>query len=218
MRMVVRGMQDNHRKPVQLAKRVWVIITLCAVLITLYVAVLFYPVPNWKPEISGPPIPYDHLSNEESEPYGNYGRPPVRREEIKAATQFPDALSCLVSSEQSKVLPDLRKINWVQINDKSRMDVCMFRIFASYGTPEKAVLWFDAQGLRTEGPDEVTFNSGLSIGVHGYNSPAEDKHVYVSNTLWGRWLLSRLVYVESFAASWDESGVLTNTSYMASSK
>lgn len=170
------------------------------------------------PTITGAPIPYDHLSSEESEPFGNYGKPPMRNEEIRAAKRFTDVRSCLVRAEQSKDRPDLRKINWARMNNKAAIDVCMFRIFASYGTPEKAVLWFDAQGLRTEGPVEVTFSSGLSIGVHGYNSPANSQHVYVSNTLWGGWFKAWFIYVESFAASWDESGVLTNTSYSASSK
>ena len=55
------------------------------------------------PEVSGPPIEYDHLSNEEIEPYGSRGMPPQRPEEKRAVRRFSDVRDCLVKEEQDKL-------------------------------------------------------------------------------------------------------------------
>ena len=64
------------------------------------------------PVITGTPIPYDHLSNEETEPYIVLGKAPELRADIRATKKWPDVQSCLIKTEMNKEAPDLRLINW----------------------------------------------------------------------------------------------------------
>ena len=169
-------------------------------------------------EISGPPIPYDHLSNEENEPYGSRGVPPQRPEYKRAVRRFSNVRDCLVKAEQEKEIPDLRKINWRRMTSTANIRVCMFRIFASYGAPEKAVLWLEAQGLNTTGPNESKFAFKPTINVSGSHAPTEDGLLYVSGSRIAARIAANFIYSESFGASWDENGVLTTTFHSQSSK
>ncbi len=170
------------------------------------------------PEVSGPPIEYDHLSNETNEPYGSRGVPPQRPEEKRAVRRFSDVRDCLVKEEQDKDIPDLRKIDWRRMTSTANIRVCLFRIFASYGTPEKAVLWFQAQGLETTGPIEGTYAFKPTVNVSGRHAPTEDGRLYVSGSPITARIAAYLIYSEGFAASWDENGILTTTSHSQSSK
>ncbi len=170
------------------------------------------------PEVAGPPIEYDHLSNEEIEPYGSRGVPPQRPEEKRAVRRFSDVRDCLVKEEQDKDIPDLRKIDWRRMTSTANIRVCLFRIFASYGTPEKAVLWFQAQGLETTGPIEGTYAFKPTVNVSGRHAPTEDGRLYVSGSPITARIAAYLIYSEGFAASWDENGILTTTSHSQSSK
>ncbi len=169
-------------------------------------------------EIASAPIPYDHLSNERSEPYGSRGIPPQRAEDIRAVKRLSNVRDCLVKSEREREIPDLRKIDWRRMTSTAKIRVCMFRIFASYGTPEKAVLWLEAQGLNTTGPTEGTYAFKPTIGVSGRHAPTEDGRLYVSGSRITARIAAYFIYSEKFAASWDENGVLTTTSHSQSSK
>ncbi len=170
------------------------------------------------PEVSGPPIEYDHLSSEKAEPYGSRGAPPQRPEEKRAVRRFADVRDCLVRVEQEKDIPDLRKINWQMMTSTANIRVCMFRIFASYGTPEKAVLWLEAQGLTATGPTDSTYAFKPTINVSGRHAPTEDGLLYVSGSRITDRLAAKFIYSETFGASWDENGVLTTTFHSQSSK
>ena len=169
-------------------------------------------------DASGLPIEYDHLSNEKNEPYGSRGMIPQRPEEKRAVRQFSDVRDCLVRVEQEKDIPDLRKIDWQRMTSTANIRVCMFRIFASYGTPEKAVMWLKAQGLTTTGPTDGTYAFKPTVNVSGRHAPTEDGLLYVSGSRITARLAAKLIYSETFAASWDENGILTTTSHSQSSK
>ena len=64
------------------------------------------------PEFTDPPIAYDHLSSEKTEPYLVRGKSPETGVDIRAARRWPDVRSCLMRSEHKAEKPDLRKMNW----------------------------------------------------------------------------------------------------------
>lgn len=148
------------------------------------------------------------------DPYLSSGEPPVRPKDIAAAQRFADVRSCLVPSEQDADMPDLRKIDWARIRTREQASVCLFRIFSSLETPERAVTWLAAQGLRTEGPKPGAFNRAPIVTVHGYNSPQRDRRVYVGSSPINDWIIMLTCYNTSFSAFWDEDGRLRGTGYI----
>ena len=56
--------------------------------------------------------------------------------------RWPSITDCLVSGEQSKVKPDLRKFDWNKFQNQRDVEVCLWRLSHSLGTPESIKDWF----------------------------------------------------------------------------
>jgi hypothetical protein len=180
-----------------------------------------------RPTYPGNPFPYDHLSNEELDPFLVFRRQSHREDEVRAVSTYPSVRNCLVEDAQVSSQPDLRKIDWKEMRTQAIMSVCLFRIFSSYGSPEKAALWFAEQGLEVNGPFESSFTPEPTIGVKAHQNPQVSGYRYVGRRLpFGtpfsyilEKLIPELVYSESFTAYWSkETGELVFASYSASVK
>lgn len=62
--------------------------------------------------------------------------------------RFPTVKDCLVRSERSKEVPDLRLIDWHLFWRQHDPTVCIWRIFSSLGTPEAAANWLKFHGFK----------------------------------------------------------------------
>ena len=170
---------------------------------------IFYVTPI--PDITGPAIAHDHLSSEATEPF------PIAKKRKDDALYYkffrwkwPDARACLIAGEAAKPEPDLRRINWAKMRWAGDIEVCMWRIFASYGTPERARAWFEAQGLGGSLTEGVVLGKG-SIGVSGANLPGENGGRRVpSSGLYS--FIGQIIWAENFSAGFRENKVL-NVSY-----
>lgn len=106
------------------------------------------------PEFTGPPIAYDHLSDEKTDPFLVYGKPPVKRADrrlwadMQAVRRWPDVRSCLIRSERKAEKPDLRKMDWGKMRRKEDIEVCLFRVAASLQSQEAMRDWFVSQGMQ----------------------------------------------------------------------
>jgi len=165
------------------------------------------------PEITGPAIPYNHLSSEETEPYMVRGKTPDRKADIRAAKKWPDARSCLIRSELKQKYPDLRKINWRKMRMDTDIEVCMFRIFNSLGTPELNKHWFMKQGLS---PDIVNVHNEYVqtwVSVQGTRKSPKLGGSLVPPKGIRSLVLGSISWSESFSASWDKTGKLISVSH-----
>lgn len=193
------------------------------------------------PKMIGPVIPYDHLSSEETKPFitRTSGIRPIdfgenskmEKRYAPATRKFKNVRDCLIPSEAKKVIPDLRLINWRKMKSKAYIEVCMYRIFASLGTPEKAKLWFEAQGLikikvknriasKKINGKIVIVNGGHvddeQITVSAVNYPKKSGRMYVSTkTGFSSWLSRHLIYAEGFGVTWSNGGMSIGTAYSA---
>ena len=163
------------------------------------------------PEITGQPIPYNHLSSEKTEPYLDKGEAPVNKADIRAAKKWPDVRSCLVRSERNKDIPDLRKINWRKMRMDTDIEVCMFRIFASLGTPEKAKLWFEAQGFNLYVANLNNQYVKTWVSVQANYKSAKLEGSFVPSSGIGSILYGLFSYSENFSGGWDKNGKLIST-------
>ena len=194
------------------------LLLLVAVIVTAFAGLNWYDQARAEvPEVMGPPIEYNHLSSEKTEPYISFGKPPVRDEEVYAVKQFPDVRSCLVQAEQSKDRPDLRQIDWSRMNTKFDIKVCMFRIFSSYQTPVRVKLWFISQKMTGVSQDEYQGKTELLHSVRAYNYPRKTNNVYVSSRGVGRLIKLNLIYVEEFKVIWRADNSVFATTYESSS-
>jgi len=114
-------------------------------------------------------IPYQTLSNEKTHPYRISGQkidpdklgPQIRN----AIKRWPDVRDCLIRSEQDKKDPDLRLIDWDLFWTREEANVCLWRIFTSFGTDEsvmreRAKMWLRFQFHKP--PEE--YSNGLALG------------------------------------------------------
>lgn len=124
------------------------------------------------------PIVYDHLATQETDPFLFTRGSRNRDAETRQVKRFHSVTDCLIASERRAEKPDLRKINWQKMTDYSVLEVCMFRIFASYGSPEKAKLWFEAQGLEDVIIDTYSTPTDVITRVRVYNRPRETKFMF----------------------------------------
>lgn len=106
------------------------------------------------PEFTGLPIAYDHLSDEKTDPFLVYGKPPAKRADrrlwadMQAMRRWPDVRSCLIRSERKVEKPDLRKMDWGKMRRKEDIEVCLFRVAASLQSPVAMRDWFVSQGMQ----------------------------------------------------------------------
>lgn len=97
------------------------------------------------------------------------------------------------------------------------LEVCMFRIFASYGSPEKAKLWFEAQGLEDAIIETYDTPTDVITRVRVGNLTRETNKIYVSKGLLSAMIGKRLIYGEEFSATWHANGKLRGVLYQTSS-
>lgn len=99
-------------------------------------------------------IPFESLNTEVNMPVTVLGNQPKAPKWISAIKKFPDVRSCLVASEKSASEPDLRLINWDSISTQSDANVCLWRIFQSFGGHESIAIdriraWMKFHGKPT---------------------------------------------------------------------
>ena len=201
-------MTDNKSTPQPKKKlKLYVGVAVLIALVTYFQMIVWADIP----EITGPAIQYDHLSSEETEPYLVSGKAPRKRGDIRAAEKWPDVRSCLVRSERNKDTPDLRKINWRKMRMDTDIEVCMFRIFTSLGTPEKAKLWYVEQGLLRVKIENYQASNQEITRVKAYNSPRADRRIYIPAVGIQALILMMFTHSESFRAIWGGAGQLIST-------
>lgn len=172
----------------------------------------FYP-PNL-PEIAGQFIPYDHLATEETDPFLVGGEPPVAGSRaVVLAKRYDNVRECLVRSERDAEIPDLRKFAWHKMRSYDVADICLFRVFSSLGTPEKAKLWLDSQGLKAR----ISISAN-ETSVSAVNLLVENSFLLVGGSPIQRKLSMYFGSLgddrESITSWWAEGGKLT-TAFMS---
>ncbi len=165
------------------------------------------------PEITGPAIPFDHLSSEETEPYLVSGKPPELKADIRAAKKWPDARSCLIKTEHEKEIPDLRLINWKKMKKETDIKVCMFRIANSLGTPGKVKSWLEAHGLKARIWKSITQHISTPLAVQAWHTVSMDTRVLVPPVGIKNITLSITAHTESFSISWGRAGAIYETGH-----
>ncbi len=157
-------------------------------------------------------VSYEVLSTEQAHPYLP-GRSTLNRDIKAAITRWPDARSCLVSKERQLQKPDLRLIDWDQFSTSVEVNVCLWRIFRSFGTVEDGALkrarnWFQfhtnreiwsprsSDGVQRMGISWRTSETGLVFPTSGIMS-----------------LFGFMVYSESVTATWRPDGTLRSVNF-----
>ena len=170
------------------------------------------------PETGVCAIEYNYLSTQDLDPFLKREKPvnmehPLWKRYRRAMSRFPSAADCLTRPSHNQKKPDLRQLDWSKMIDTAAIEVCMFRIFSSYGSPSKAKLWFEAQGFTNVIMETYEVRSELFTRVRTYNLPRETNKVYVSKNWLSSQLLKNLIHSEGFRAVWDSNGVLFGVSY-----
>jgi hypothetical protein len=98
------------------------------------------------PEVTGPPIPYDHFANQETDPFLYSGRlmdedHPRWRQFRGPLQKYPDVRDCLVEGERESEQPNLLKIDWRGVGPGASREVCVFRIARSLKDVELIRQW-----------------------------------------------------------------------------
>jgi hypothetical protein len=166
--------RDSGRRPWWKKKR-WI-----AAGILLALAVCFETIPrfpfgpfrlyaNLTAEQRAAKIPYDHLSDEATDPHFG-GRPIIYNPPLVAAIRrWPHVRDCLVASERNAEAPDLRLIDWDLFADYDEAMVCLWRIFASLGTSERIGNWIAFHGYNVWGPHSFGTDSWSISGSRDWN-------------------------------------------------
>lgn len=93
------------------------------------------------------------LSDQAVSPYLSIGRlvdeQHPRWEEYRGPiAQFRSVRACLAPSEQETDTPNVMNVDWDIIRGPYSVQVCLFRIFDSLGSPELAAQWMKKNGVR----------------------------------------------------------------------
>ena len=167
--------------------------------------------PASTPKISGDFIPFDHLATEQTDPYLVAGRSPVRQKDVKAAMRIPSVRDCLLKSERGKDNPDLRQFAWQKMGNYDEASVCLFRVFSSLGTPERAALWLESQG-----PKVTISTTNRDVLVGAVNLLKESKSELIGGGgIYGRiftFIGSLADHREGISSWWSHEGTLLGTS------
>ena len=105
------------------------------------------------PEAAGPPIGYDHLANQKTDPFLFSGKlmdesHPRWRQYRHAIQKFSDARDCLIGTEKNKPEPNLLLIDWKETGLGRGAEVCIFLIARSLGTIERHRQWLEFNGFQ----------------------------------------------------------------------
>ncbi len=103
---------------------------------------------------SSPPL--TRLSDQGVSPYLSMGRlvdeqHPRWEEYREPITQFPSVRACLAPSEQETDTPNVMNVDWDIIHGPYAVQVCLFRIFDTLGSPELVAEWMEQNGFRDVG-------------------------------------------------------------------
>jgi hypothetical protein len=188
--------RDPGRRPWWKKKR-WI-----AAGILLALAVCFETIPrfpfgpyrlyaNLTAEQRAAKIPYDHLSDEATDPLWR-GQKIVHRDVIAARARFPHVRDCLIRSERNKAEPDLRLIDWDKFSINEEAEVCLWRIFASYGleNDEARRAW-----RKFQFDDKVAKHSEIFFPCCG----------------WRHWWVRLIAYSHNGGAVADDKGRIVRT-------
>lgn len=131
------------------------IILAVAALTAIGVLFLQFRPPNVS-EISGEFIPYDHLANQETDPFLFLGQVvdeehPQWSRYKRVLKKYPDVRDCLLKSEQQKERPNLSLIDWGRVGTSHAAEVCVFRIARSLSDVERLLSWLDMHRFSHQG-------------------------------------------------------------------
>ena len=103
------------------------------------------------------PLPYSRLADSDL----SLEYKPEFRPDPNALSAFPGVRDCLIRQQRDSDKPDLRLIDWNRIQTEDQAEICLWWIFLSLETPERAEAWMSFHGLPLYEPDfvEKTFNS-----------------------------------------------------------
>ncbi|WP_457650826.1 hypothetical protein [Profundibacter sp.] len=106
------------------------------------------------PAVSGAPIEYDRLANQETDPFMFQGKVmdenhPRWRQYRRAIRKFRDVRDCLIEEEQNRETPNLLLIDWQKTGLGSGAQVCLFLIARSLGTMDRHREWLEFHEFRT---------------------------------------------------------------------
>lgn len=169
-------------------------------------------VPVLKADLSGPPIPYDRLANEATDPHYLSNRRRVHEDWLAAIARYPDVRDCLEPDERTAKRPDLRRFDWAGLRGRKDLDICLYRVFSSLGTRERSTIWLESQGFRTS-----EFAVGGGIVVNGRYSPRDDHVLLPGGTVLARWVTAHIIYGEVASVRWAEDGRLLRAGFMSNS-
>lgn len=173
-------------------------------------------VPVLQADLTGPPIPYHHLATEATDPHPMSGKPRVSEDWLRAISDVPDVRDCLEPDQQALKRPDLRRFDWLRVRGRER-DICLFRVFSSLGTPERATAWIRSQGFEPHEPVPYAWGDKASVVVGGGYSPRDDDVLLPGGPVLGRWITAHIVYAETISASWSADGALLIASFSSNS-
>lgn len=92
---------------------------------------------------------YKQLATQKDQPYFRSGRPMGLQSSYgNSILKFPDVRSCLMASERHAETPDLRRMEWSEMESTRDVDVCVFRILSSLPSMEDGRSWFRSQGFE----------------------------------------------------------------------
>lgn len=178
---------------------------------------------------SAEPFPYKFLSSEENTPFLKFGKPPHKKDHKIAVERWPDVRACLVESERTKKMPDIRQIDWDQFYIHEEADVCLFRIFTSIGSMEGTIQWLKHHGFKIDGPRGTRgiIISGKRIKSHRVHGTiaigsGKRKAKFPTSKYFTSFLLSLIInnmaYLQSITVIWALDGRFVNTSNGYSTK
>ena len=99
---------------------------------------------------------FDEPTSQETHPFLFFGRVmdqthPRWREYQQSIDNFPDLQSCLTGQKRTASDPYLYSIDWARMRRLQDIDVCVFRIAASYESPQEMEQWLLGQGYVSSG-------------------------------------------------------------------
>lgn len=159
-------------------------------------------------------ITYEKLTDESTVPYstGFLPRGTTPPSHKDAVARFPGVQNCLIPSEQTTESPDLRLIDWNLILTDEEADVCIWRIFSSLGTSDRAFEWLRFQGLR---PRTINFLGSTGSGrrfeqkrqidVSGGLMTKSEGVIFPTKGLIRVWIYL-IAYSQNIQSVWNEKG------------
>jgi len=170
-------------------------------------------VPELQPDLSGPTFPYDVLANEKIYPHPYSTGRSVREDLLAAVSRYADVRDCLLPETRLSAEPDLRRFDWAGVRGNENRNICLYRVFSSLGTPERAIQWMETQGFEATGPTILKGRNEQEIMVDGGYRPTKDGVLLPGGSFLDRWVIQKLVYAEYISATWSKDGRLLRAGF-----